>query len=73
MKKIAIKHPIDRGVPIPVSQALPLGSMEVGDSIEFPVADRPKVAVRASILKRQGMTFTIRKTSEGKCRIWRTQ
>jgi len=49
-------------------------NMEVGDSFEFPEMKRNNVCSASSNRgKKLGFSFTIRKTSEGVCRIWRTK
>lgn len=75
MKEIPVKHKVDKGVPIPVNtRGLPLASLKVGESIQFPVSDRPKVATQASTLKKQtSLNFTIHKEDNETARIWRTE
>lgn len=71
---IKVEHKVDKGVPIPVNHTLPLTSLDVGESIKFPIEDRQKVASRASTLKRRrGLEFTIRKEDDKYCRVWRTK
>lgn len=76
MKKVEVKYQIDKGLPIPVQKrpGLPLLALEVGESIQFPTADRQRVAVQASgIFRRQGKRYTIRTEDETNARIWRTK
>lgn len=72
------EHKVDKGVPVPVSKGLPLNKLNVGESIQFPLENRGRVATQASILtSKTGKKFTVRKESsdewndEETCRIWR--
>lgn len=68
---------IDKDVPVPEDQEslndqFPLAEMDVGDSIEFPVEYRSYVSAKASTIKRRkGLSYTVRRVSEGECRVWR--
>jgi len=67
-------YKIDKNIPIPYYEPyeLPLREMQVGDSVEFPEKIRACVATRASSLRRvEGLQFTLRKTGDGTCRVWR--
>lgn len=71
MTKIDVVQ-IDSNVPIPVRT--PLLSLKVGQSFVFPEVKRPSVSTYASaIKKREGKEFTIKKISDGECRIWRVK
>lgn len=73
MKHIEVSE-IESSVPVPVRRSVPLAKMDVGDSIEFPEVQRSSIASNASRTKKtNGKEFTIRKTGEGVCRIWRTK
>lgn len=66
----------EQGVPIPPAKvgSIPITKMEVGDSVEFPLAKRASLQSHAHILKiRDGKVFTIKKISADKARIWRTE
>jgi len=67
-------YKIDKNVPIPDNGRLilPLREMQVGDSIEFPKNKRPNVANMVNFLSRiENLKFTIRKTGDETCRVWR--
>ena len=78
MKKVDVFE-VEQGVPIPkVSQRtsgiVPIGLLEVGDSIVFSAKLRPRVASYASQLKRRkGLEYTIRLIDPENCRVWRTK
>lgn len=73
--KVDVKYTMDKGVPVPVRKvSLPIRAMEVGDSFAFNINDRNTAQSRASILKKQlGREYTVKRISEGECRIWRTK
>lgn len=75
MTDIPIEYKVDKGVPIPVRPGVvPLSSLEVNDSILFPVEDRARIQSYASQTKRRtGKEFTIKKVSDSQCRVWRTK
>lgn len=76
MKKIHVYN-VDKDVPLPPKRQDVLGQyalreLEVGESILFPVADRTRVSVAASTLKKKtGKDFTIRIVDTDSARIWR--
>lgn len=77
-RKIPV-YQIDSDVPIPDEeekirrQALPLESLDIGESFVFPSEYRRYVQSKASVLKRRkGLGYTIRQEQEGACRVWRT-
>lgn len=64
---------VEKNVPIPSREAVPLDEMEVGDSIAFPDFKRKSVQSKASLMKKRGEAeFTVRKIDDTTCRIWRT-
>ena len=66
---------VDDGIPVPESAmtGLPLDTLNVGESILFPLEFRSKVQIQATRIKKQGeKEFTVRKEGD-KCRIWRTK
>ena len=74
-KKIPV-YSIDTDVPIPDApdSAVPIDTLEVGDSILFPSDKRSKVQQLASKLKqRKGKVFTVRNIGENECRVWRVE
>lgn len=76
MTKIDV-YKIDKDVPVPepidpVGNRVPIDSLDVGDSILFPLEERPKVQVYASRLKKEkNKEFTVRLINPNECRIWR--
>lgn len=75
MVHIPVDVKVDEGVPIPVQRiSVPLDSLEVGQSFEFPLAKRSSVQSLASRLKKStGKTFTVRTIDQNKARVWRTK
>lgn len=72
MKEIRVEHKVDSGVPIPIKKGLPLAELSAGESIQFPLSDRRRVATQASTMtRRTGKKFTIRKESDETARVWR--
>lgn len=75
-----VKKPkIEQGVPVPDEtrgghSSIPFRSLEVGESIRFPLEIRLNVASYASIEKRRtGKEFTVRKVDDKHARIWRVK
>ena len=71
-------YKVEKDVPIPEpkkrSGVVPLSSLGVGESVEFPANLRRNVASSASRIKRkEGKDFTIRIVDEENCRVWRTK
>lgn len=65
---------VERQVPIPNKENVPVKELEVGDSVAFPEFKRNAVASTASRLKKEeGKEFTVRKIGENTCRVWRTK
>lgn len=65
---------IEDNVPVPERRKLPvdLKMLEVNQSTLFPIEDRSRMQISASRLKNKtNKEFTIRKTDEGLCRVWR--
>lgn len=75
VEHVPVDVKIDEGVPIPVQRiSVPLDTLEVGQSVEFPIAKRSSVQSLASRLKKStGKTFTVRTVDEEKARVWRTK
>lgn len=76
MKKIPVDFRVEQGVEIPVQRAgvIPVSTMEVGQSIRFPIERRVAVQSYASRLKKAtGKTYTIKKLDSEYCRIWRVK
>lgn len=75
MAKVSV-YKIDKDVPMPEPDVsvIPLDDMEIGDSILFPIEDRPRVQPLASKLKaRKDKVFTIRVVDKNNCRVWRIE
>lgn len=74
MTKVPV-YQIESDVPIPDEPgSVPLDELDQGDSIAFPLEQRPTVQSRASKLKSQtGKEFTIRKLDEDTARVWRVK
>lgn len=72
-------HKIDKDVPIPPQRKstlkhYPLDALEVGDSLQIPLAERSRIQVAASyVKKRTGKEFTGRTEDDKFYRIWRTK
>lgn len=74
MSKNIPVYTVDSGVPPPDAKHVPLESLEVGDSMLFPLARRNTVQTLASRIKsKSGKEFTIKKIDENTARIWRLQ
>lgn len=74
MTEVPVNYSVDKGIKVPVKRALPLASLNIGESIEFPFERRSTVATQASTIKRRtGKVFTVRKIDDNKCRVWRTK
>lgn len=64
------EYKVDKNIEMP--KRVPLESMEVGESFEFPKSKRQSIATMASKLKREtGKEFTIKQQDEESARIWR--
>lgn len=67
-----MEYKIDKGIPAPRKQVVPLNKMKVNESFAFPETERNNIASRASVLKKtKGKWFTIQKVDPETCRIWR--
>lgn len=74
MRKIPVDYTIDDGVKIPVRKHLPVHDLEVGQSFEFPIGERPSITtVTSRLKKRDGRVFTVQKINETTCRVWRVE
>jgi hypothetical protein len=66
---------IEKEIPLPTPRMkYPFEQIDIGDSFEFPIVKRScisQAAKKASSIF--GMKFTIRKITQDKGRIWRTQ
>lgn len=64
---------IDSSVPIPeTAKKVPVGRLEVGESILFPLSKRGLVQNAATYQKRKyGRTYTVKKQDVETARIWR--
>jgi len=62
---------IDKTVPVPAVNRYPLQEMKVGESFEFPVEFRASVQTLASVAKKHGREFRVKKVSPETCRVWR--
>jgi hypothetical protein len=75
MTKVPVDYRVETGVPVPVevaSKSIPIGNLDVGESILFPKARRAYVQTKASRLKKSdGMEFTVRVVDDKHCRVWR--
>jgi hypothetical protein len=74
MAKVAVDYRVEDSVPIPVevaSKSIPLRDLRVGQSILFPRDRRAYVQTKASRLKREGKTYTVRVVDDKHCRVWR--
>lgn len=72
---IEVKYTIDKGVPIPIrreTKSVPISKLEVGESIVFPLSQRPAVQSNAS-RKKGDREYTISKINDKECRVWRTK
>lgn len=76
MSKVTI-YEVEKDVPLPEpvqGAAVPIDSLEVGESIRFPIEEKNNVSSRASHLKNQkGKVFTVRKVDENSYRVWRVK
>lgn len=76
MPKVEVNYEVEEGVPIPVqrSEAIPISSLEVGQSILFSSKRRVAMQSYASRLKKStGKVFTLKKVDDENHRIWRTK
>jgi hypothetical protein len=74
MTKIPV-FSVDNDVPVPEERegsSVPMQTLEVGESILFPIGLRRNASAKASTIKRKtGKDFTIRQIDDDNCRIWR--
>lgn len=75
-KNIPVKYKKTDSIPIPVlpAEPIPLGDLEVGESILIARSDRSRAQVLASRLKQKKRgVFTIRVVDTTHCRVWRIE
>lgn len=78
MSKVPI-YTIDSGVPapndgVPTRERVPIGQLEVGESILFPKELRPAVIGLAHRLKKsESKKFTVKKMDDNNSRVWRVE
>ena len=67
-------YDIESGVPVPVGRSVLLKSLEVGDSVLFPLSKRSSIQQAAWYLRKtQGKTFTVKKMDDNNARVWRVK